>query len=753
MKSVSQSVQTRLLVIAGGCLLVLAAAAAAGIVYLITEMVGVAERGQVSREHQTEILAMTVGFKEQVQEWKDTLLRGKDPKNLEHYWGAFKAKEAAIDENAAKLLKQLPEGPSHELVSQFVDAHKTMGGNYEKGFDAFKKAGFEPAAGDASVKGMDREPTRLLKEAAAAINKDLEQNVADGLAKVHAVVVSVAIAMVVVFGAALAVLYLQVRGRVARPLSAATEAIEGLSRGETNLSVKVNSADEIGRLQGATVRMMDMLKHFAEAQRDMHRKHVESGLTDERLPVGEFPGTFGEMAKMANELVDAHLKVTARVVAVASAYADGDLSADMDRLPGQQAKITEAVDGIKAGLKSINDEILMLVGAAKRGDFAARGRVGNYRNSFREMVDGLNQLMGVCEAGIRDVGKVLDGLAQGDLRARMSGQYEGMFAELKRDADKTVDQLTGIVGQIKEAVESINVASKEIASGNTDLSQRTEEQASSLEETASSMEELTGTVKQNAENAKQANQLSAGASEVASRGGDVVRQVVSTMGGISESSKKIADIISVIDGIAFQTNILALNAAVEAARAGEQGRGFAVVASEVRNLAQRSAAAAKEIKDLITDSVDKVDTGQKLVDEAGKTMDEIVTSVKRVTDIMAEITAASQEQSSGIEQVNTAITQMDQVTQQNAALVEEAAAAAESLEEQARALATAVSVFKVAQGAAVAVAAAPRPAATPAKVTPLPKAAPRPAPKAPAPKAPAPKAKAAAAAEEQWEEF
>jgi methyl-accepting chemotaxis protein len=252
-------------------------------------------------------------------------------------------------------------------------------------------------------------------------------------------------------------------------------------------------------------------------------------------------------------------------------------------------------------------------------------------------------------------------------------------------------------------------ATGQIAAGNADLSQRTEEQAASLEETASSMEELTSTVKQNADNARQANQLAAGASQVAVKGGAVVGQVVSTMSSINDSSKKIVDIISVIDGIAFQTNILALNAAVEAARAGEQGRGFAVVASEVRSLAQRSAAAAKEIKGLITDSVGKVEDGTRLVGEAGKTMDEIVTSVKRVTDIMAEIAAASQEQSSGIEQVNQAITQMDEVTQQNAALVEEAAAAAESLQEQAQSLTQAVSVFKLAQGEARVAVAAPAP--------------------------------------------
>jgi methyl-accepting chemotaxis protein len=366
----------------------------------------------------------------------------------------------------------------------------------------------------------------------------------------------------------------------------------------------------------------------------------------------------------------------------------------------------------------------------------------------------IRQLGGEPAYAAEVVGKV----ASGDLTVRIETKANDKSSLLY--AMKTmVGSLTGTVRGIKESTDTINTAAKEISQGNADLSQRTEEQASSLEETASSMEELTSTVKQNAENARQANQLAVGASDVAVRGGEVVKQVVSTMNGISESSKKIADIIGVIDGIAFQTNILALNAAVEAARAGEQGRGFAVVATEVRNLAQRSAAAAKEIKELITDSVGKVDAGSKLVDEAGKTMDEIVSSVKRVTDIMAEITAASQEQSSGIEQVNTAVTQMDEVTQQNAALVEQAAAAAESMEEQARNLAQMVAQFQLEQGAA----AAPAVAASPAVVV----SAPKPVvknvakferklkPKAAAPVAAneAPKAKKAVGAEDDWKEF
>jgi methyl-accepting chemotaxis protein len=306
--------------------------------------------------------------------------------------------------------------------------------------------------------------------------------------------------------------------------------------------------------------------------------------------------------------------------------------------------------------------------------------------------------------------------------------------------------LVNIVRQVREGTDTIATASTQIAAGNLDLSSRTEEQASSLEETASSMEELTGTVKQNAENARQANTLAVTASKVAVTGGTVVAKVVDTMASINASSKKIVDIIGVIDGIAFQTNILALNAAVEAARAGEQGRGFAVVAAEVRNLAQRSAAAAKEIKHLINDSVEKVDAGGKLVGEAGATMEQIVQSIARVTDIMAEIASASNEQTTGIEQVNSAISQMDEVTQQNAALVEEAAAAAGSLQDQAAALAEVVSVFKLDQHTAAAGHAAARPAAR----APEPAAArARPATRAPGL---APRALATSGAD-QWEQF
>ena len=296
---------------------------------------------------------------------------------------------------------------------------------------------------------------------------------------------------------------------------------------------------------------------------------------------------------------------------------------------------------------------------------------------------------------LRSAVAVAKQVAEGDLRIKIETTSGDETGELLNALKSMSESLSKTVSAVRSGTDTIASASSQVANGNQDLSSRTEQQASSLEETASSMEELTATVKQNADNARQANSLAETASQIAGKGGHVISQVVGTMSEINVSANKIVDIIGVIDGIAFQTNILALNAAVEAARAGEQGRGFAVVASEVRNLAQRSAAAAKEIKSLIGDSVDKVENGSKLVNEAGATMQEIVASVRRVTDIMAEIAAASQEQTEGIEQINQAITQMDEVTQQNASLVEEAAAASELLQDQAANLAQVVSVFKL----------------------------------------------------------
>jgi methyl-accepting chemotaxis protein len=396
-------------------------------------------------------------------------------------------------------------------------------------------------------------------------------------------------------------------------------------------------------------RTISSLKGIIDSIAYVSSEH-DKGDIDVELSTHMFKGSYATMTQSINDMVNGHIAVKKKAMACIKEFGEGNFDAPMEQLPGKKAFINDTIEQVRSHLKALIADTSLLAEAAQDGRIQTRADASRHQGDFRKIIEGINE---------------------------------------------TLETIVTPIITVKTAVDSISTAAKEISAGNADLSHRTEQQAASLEETASSMEELASTVKQNADNAKQANQMASTASDVAVKGGTMVHQVIDTMNSINDSSRKIVDIISVIDGIALQTNILALNAAVEAARAGEQGRGFAVVASEVRNLAQRSAAAAKEIKALIGDSVEKVENGSKLVTEAGKTMDEIVSSVKRVTGIMADIAAASAEQSSGIDQVNHAVTQMDEVTQQNAALVEEAAAAAESLEEQAQTLAETVSQFRL----------------------------------------------------------
>lgn len=374
-----------------------------------------------------------------------------------------------------------------------------------------------------------------------------------------------------------------------------------------------------------------------------------------------------------------HLRVTATTIFTEHGERLGTVIEWLDRSQEVQAEL----------------EVEAVVQAAVRGDFHLRVQQQNKHGFMLKIAEGLNGLTDTCERSLTDIARVLQAIADGDLTQRVNATYRGTFEELKEGCNQTANKLSEMLLEIREATSTINTAADEISRGNTDLSSRTEEQASSLEETASSMEELSGTVRQNAENAQQANKLAAEASQVAVTGGDLIRQVVDTMAAINDSARQIADIIGVIDGIAFQTNILALNAAVEAARAGEQGRGFAVVASEVRSLAQRSANAAKDIKGLISDSVTKIGNGNHLVGRSGQTMQDIVVAIKRVNDLMSDIAAASVEQATGLDEVSKSVSQMDNMTQQNAALVEQAAAAAESLLSQANQLTGQVSKFKL----------------------------------------------------------
>ncbi len=363
-------------------------------------------------------------------------------------------------------------------------------------------------------------------------------------------------------------------------------------------------------------------------------------------------------------------------------------------LDGKPFKVVKYATDITTQ-KDALQQIAELIEAVKHGDLGGRINAEDYDGFVKQLASDINSMMDAIVVPLRETSRVIHKLAEGDLRDSVNGEFEGEFADLRDAVNACLSNLSQMVKQIQESSDATCISSSEISKGNEDLSQRTEEQAASLEQTASAMEEITSTVKQNADNAGEASQLGSNAQAEAEKGGSIVADAITAMSEINGSSKKIVDIIGVIDEIAFQTNLLALNAAVEAARAGEQGRGFAVVASEVRNLAQRSAAAAKEIKGLINDSVQKVKEGSRLVDESGETLESIVSAVQKVSTIIADISSASREQAAGIEQINRAITQMDHATQQNAALVEEVSAASESMNTESRSLTKLITFFKV----------------------------------------------------------
>ncbi|WP_031437482.1 methyl-accepting chemotaxis protein [Methylobacter tundripaludum] len=522
---------------------------------------------------------------------------------------------------------------------------------------------------------------------------------------------------------------------ILRSLKTAQQVAGDIADGDLNSSIDIHQSDEIGDLLRSMETMQQQLLARITADRKAADETLRVKIALDNVSTGVMIADNDRNIIYVNrEVINIFGKAEAKMGRQLSKFSmNGLIGANMDffhKNPSHQANMLNALAGayeanMTVGGRSMvvtanpvvneqgqrlgtvaewhdrtdevtaENEVAAIVEAAAMGDFSMRFDVNGKEGFLRHLGEDINRLVQTSETGLNEVVRILNALSRGDLTETITNDYAGTFGQLKNDSNTTVEKLKDIISQIKDATDSINTGTKEIASGNNDLSYRTEQQAASLQQTAASMEELTSAVQHNAANAQHANRLAVDASDIAGKGVDVIGQVVATMNDINESSRKIGDIISVIDDIAFQTNILALNAAVEAARAGEQGKGFAVVAIEVRNLAQRATTAAEEIKNLINDSVDKVAGGSKLVNQAGLTMREIVASIRGVTDTMAEITSASAEQRSGIEQVNQAIAQMDDVTQQNAALVEQAAAAAESLEEQAQNLAVTVSGFKV----------------------------------------------------------
>ena len=481
------------------------------------------------------------------------------------------------------------------------------------------------------------------------------------------------------------------------PLARAVNLAERLSKGQLDQEFRLGGRDELTQLGEAMASVRQSVQAAIGAQLQMAEQH-EAGAIRYRMDASAFPGDFGRMVQATNSLVESHVQVELLMAEVMQRYAMGDLSRDLPDYPGEKGTLTRTLAAVKQSLMAINAQIDELARAARAGDFSMRGDAAAFQYQFKAMVEHLNGMMASSQASIADVSDVLRAISHGDLTARMDGEYDGVFARMRDDANTTTAQLTGIVRGIQVAADSINNAAQELAAGNNDLSRRTEQQAANLEEAAASMEELTSTVRQNAELARQADSEAHAAGAAVRETEQAMAQMASVMGEIDQSSARISEISTVIDGIAFQTNILALNAAVEAARAGEQGRGFAVVASEVRTLAQRAGVAAKEIKELIEDAASKVKSGLAVTVESEAAIARVAQASSRTTQLMSDIAAASKEQAAGIEQVNQVVVQMDQVTQQNAALVEEATAASRALEEQAHALTTSVAVFQLEQG-------------------------------------------------------
>lgn len=680
-------------------------------------------------------------FKLQIQEFKNVLLRGQNPDALAKYTAAFDEQAKKVTQHLHDLneiMADMPEKDVVAIINLSATHHAEVTDKYRLAIKSYQIGNLENVfAIDAMVKGIDRTFADEIEKLVTFNQMEIDKHIDEGKSTLQSIshqfetntaTIGIGIAIFML------VWSLSTQGSIVERLNRAAKLISDVSEGKL-IEVNAYSKNELGKIMKA-IKMLGVKMRFEVAEdrnEAAEMRRIKLALDEVRLPV-TLSNSQNEFIYMNNAAYKMWQAMSGEIAKRFAGFTvdgmyGGSLAqyfeTEQDRtdfatpqeggkqmfinLGGKKFHLTVFWVYDERGLyvgratqwKDITSELAMqqqisqIVEAASEGNFRNRVNVLETEGFFKQLSDGLNVLLSTCEQSYTDMADIFDALSHGDLTRKITTQYDGDFETIKNNANHTVEKLTEIVEQIKRITDGVNSNAKEIATSSSNLAERTTEQAAALEETAASMHELSSTVEANTENANHANDFVIGASNIATKGVNVIHQVVSTMEDIHESSRKIVDIISVIDGISFQTNILALNAAVEAARAGEQGRGFAVVASEVRSLAQRAAAAAGEIKNLINNSVSKIEDGSKLVVNAGHTMEDIVGSIRTVTEMIGQINIASNEQNAGISQASQAIAGMEETTQQNAILVEQSASVSDNLRNQAEDLTLAVNYFKI----------------------------------------------------------
>ncbi|QCU90050.1 methyl-accepting chemotaxis protein [Thiomicrorhabdus sediminis] len=622
--------------------------------------------------------------------------------NLLSGYGSAEKNEASRIENAQQVFDRYAKYAENMKDYPDVLAQST---SFRADFDAWKSQSDKVVAAMANATQNDimalrkdgdkkfsalRDNLDKAGEAALAKSEQVQQqlNAQILLFKQVAVVVLGLILII-----ALAIGYIIPRN-ISRQLQKTINTANAIANGDLSNKIEVNSNDETGQLLHSMQRMQDNIQSLLQDSNKMSAKHNDGDI-DVRIDEANFQGDFAKMAHAINSMVAEHVNMNRKAMAVFKAFGSGDFGADMEKLPGKKAFINDSIETVRDNLQAITADTSMLVAAVANGELDKTADASKFQGDWKVMIEGINQILSGIVQPLNEAISVLKEVEQGNLTRTVEGDYQGDLRDFKQAVNNTVIKLSSVISETMEVSQTVSQGAYEVAQGSMDLSKRVQEQASALEQTSATMEQMSASVRNNAEHAKEASQVVRAVQEKSNTGSTVMDQTIIAMNAIQESSHKISDIVTLIDGIAFQTNLLALNAAVEAARAGEHGRGFAVVAGEVRSLSQKSADAAKEINNLISESVTRIDQGTKLASESSEVLSGIKDAIDEVVEVVEQIAQASSQQMNGIGQVHKAISQMDGVTQQNAAQVEQTAAAADSMSQQAETLDRNMAFFQI----------------------------------------------------------